>query len=66
MAGSSNNSQIPVVDQSQVFSTPLHDYTEHSVEHSLVKSEQNHENRENRENKNSKQEQTPEMLKVIS
>lgn len=62
MAGSSNNSQIPEVDQSQVFSTPLHDYTEHSVEHSLVKSEHNH---ENRENKNSKQEQAPEMLKVI-
>ena len=45
-----------------MFSAPLHDYTEHSVEHSLVKSEQNH---ENRENKNSKLEQPPEMLKVI-
>ncbi|CAO1337814.1 unnamed protein product [Diamesa serratosioi] len=61
VAGSSNNSQITEVDQSQVFSAPLHDYTEHSVEHSLVKSEQSH---ENRENKNSKQEQPPEMLKI--
>lgn len=66
MTGISNNSQITENDQSQVFSGPhLHDYTEHSVEHSLVKSEQSHENRENRDNKNAKSEQPPEMLKVI-
>ena len=63
MTSNSNSSQITEVDQSQVFSAPqLHDYTEHSVEHSLVKSEHTH---ENRENKNSKLEQPPEMLKVI-
>ncbi|CAO1338410.1 unnamed protein product [Diamesa hyperborea] len=62
VTSSSNSSQITEVDQSQVFSAPqLHDYTEHSVEHSLVKSEHNH---ENRENKNSKLEQPPEMLKI--